>query len=131
MSAIRAKTPQLFLNRKVNANNKNFILLSRSVEVTMVFDSQPQKGLLIFSDQNPLGKSNDARKVFRGEAQAKDIQWLYFKNESGAPTWLGKISTNAQTSTQTINVLLDVEYDKKKSTVSLVLSKKAKAEMPI
>jgi hypothetical protein len=69
--------------------------------------------------------------VFRGEAQAKDIQWLYFKNATGAPTWLGNIRTNPATGETSILVLLDVLYDREKKTVSLVLPDKIKEQMPI
>jgi hypothetical protein len=132
MRNARELNPQIFTSRKVKAKNgKEFVVLSRSVEVTMVMDGQPQKGLLIFGDQSPNGHSNDAIKVLRGEQQAKDVQWLYFKDTTGSAKWLGKIAHNPKTNEISVLVLLDVLYDKEKKTLSLVLPDKIKEQMPI
>jgi hypothetical protein len=131
MLAARDRNPQLFTSRKVKAKNKSYTILSRSVEVSMLMDGTAQKGLLIFSDQNPLGKSNDALKVLRGEAQPKDVNWLYFKNQTGAPVWLGNIKTNQKTQETVINVLLDAEYNREKKEISLVIPDKIREQLPI
>lgn len=122
----RNTNPSIFANRKAMANGKEYILLSRSVEVQY----QGQFGLLIFSDQSPLGKSNDARKVFRQEILPKDICWLYFKNKSGACTWLGKITSDQKNNSAVALVLIDVEYNKEKKTLSLVIPESLSKSLP-
>lgn len=119
MSEARDTKPQQFTSRKVTAKGKEYILLSRSVEITMRMDGSPQTGLLIFGDQNPLGKSNHARQVLLGNKQPKDIRWLYFKNKSGAPTWLGHIVFDSKAGTNQLKVLLDGEYNKETHTLTI------------
>jgi len=120
MSAARDLRPQLFSSRKVTAKGKDYVLLSRSVAVTMTIDGQPQIGLLIFGDQNPLGRSNHSRQVLLGNTLAKNIRWLYFKNKSGAPAWLGNIIIDPKTNTDKVKVLINTEYDKEKKTLEVI-----------
>jgi hypothetical protein len=120
MSTARDLRPQLFSSRKVTAKGKDYILLSRSVVCSMIIDGQFQEGLLIFGDQNPLGRSNYARKVFNGQAQSKDIRWLYFKNKTGAVNWLGNIVINPSDNTDVIKVFLNAEYDKEKKLLTII-----------
>lgn len=121
MSEQRDNEPQYFSARKVLANGKEHTILSRSRKATMYMDVMPQSGLLIFSDQNPLGRSNLARAVYRGEHQAKDVRWLYFKNSSGAVTWLGNIIIRPQDNTESIKTLIDICYNTEKNEFSVVV----------
>lgn len=121
MSNTRDSEPQYFSARKVFANGKDHTLLSRSREATMYMDNQPQNGILIFGDQNPLGRSNLARAVYRGEHQAKDVRWLYFKNKSGAVTWLGHIILNPKNNTENITTFIDINYNTEKHEFSVIV----------
>lgn len=131
MSSERDNTPQLFTRRKVQANGYEYTLLSRSRVVTMNIDSQPQEGLLIFGDQNPLGRSNYARMVYRGEKSPKDIQWLYFKNKTGAVTWLGNIVINPKDGSDAVKVLIDIRYNYANHSFDVIVPEGVQTRMPI
>lgn len=131
MSSARDTTPQLFMSRKVQANGNDYTLLSRSRVVTMNIDSQPQEGLLIFGDQNPLGRSNHARMVYRGEKMSKDIRWLYFKNKTGAVTWLGNIVINPKDGTDVVKVLIDIRYNYANHSFDVIVPESVQTRMPI
>lgn len=121
MSNERDTEPQYFSARKIFANGKDHTILSRSREATMYMDNQPQKGLLIFSDQNPLGRSNLARAVYRGEHMAKNVRWLYFKNSSGAVSWLGYQVIYPQKNTDEVKVFIDMKYNREKSEFMVIV----------
>ena len=45
----------------------------------------------VFADQNPEGKSHEAKLVREGKLHSSEACWLYYRNSIGKIVWLGKI----------------------------------------
>lgn len=113
---IRQKDSGVFRRKDIeyldsSSNTKYATILSRESRMLVVDEkdlSFSQFAMLTYSDQNPLGYSNEASLVRQGYLKTNQVGWLYINYESiGMKVWLAKVVNGAVTVIRDCNYIKD------------------------
>ena len=118
---IRHKSTKGFTRTDVLFSNPSTPVYSRESEITVYnwHEKEGQPAALVYSDQNPLGYSEQAKLVREGYLRPQDVGWLYLKYPNiHKKLWLAKIVKGSA------SVIWDCKYDAAEKIVRLYPQKR-------